>query len=127
MGDQSRLGRNFSRSEFACKGDLCCNHSAPVDPVLIEGLQALRDRIKRPIRVLSGFRCRTHNAEVGGAVESFHTLGQAADITVDGLTPAELAAEAEKVPEFAKSGIGTYAGWLHVDTRFGGPARWAGK
>ena len=54
MGD---LSKNFNRSEFACKGKNCCGHSAAVHPDLVDALQALRDRIGKPLSITSGFRC----------------------------------------------------------------------
>ena len=93
MGD---LSRNFSRSEFACKGEHCCGHSAPVMPELVAGLQALRARVGLPLSISSGFRCHTHNATIGGASDSQHTLGTAADVRCpEGFTPKSLAQLAE--------------------------------
>lgn len=45
-------------------------------------LDPLRARCGRPIYVTSGYRCRRLNDAVGGAYNSQHMLGQAADITV---------------------------------------------
>ena len=78
MGD---LSKNFNRSEFACKGKNCCGHSAAVHPDLVDALQALRDHIGKPLSITSGFRCNRHNKAVGGAEQSFHTLGMAADVS----------------------------------------------
>lgn len=44
-------------------------------------LQPLRDAYGKPIRIGSGFRCKALNTAVGGAVNSQHVKGQAADIT----------------------------------------------
>lgn len=76
MGD---LSRNFSRHEFECK---CGCGEAEVSPRLIEQLQKLRDYIGEPIRITSGRRCVAHNAAVGGAKNSQHLLGAAADLVV---------------------------------------------
>ena len=45
-------------------------------------LQPARDMYGAPIRVNSGFRSYAVNRAVGGASNSQHTLGEAADITV---------------------------------------------
>jgi uncharacterized protein YcbK (DUF882 family) len=122
MGD---LSRNFNRSEFACKGEDCCNHSAPVHPDLIEALQALRDRIGKPLSITSGFRCNRHNTAIGGEDQSFHTLGMAADVACpDGISPGQLAALAEGIDLFREGGIGIYPSWVHLDVRKNGKARW---
>jgi hypothetical protein len=44
-------------------------------------LQELRDEFGKPIYVTSGFRDTEHNERVGGATNSQHLLGNAADIT----------------------------------------------
>ena len=112
MGD---LSRNFSRSEFACKGTACCSHSAPITTELITALEALRDKVGMEIRIMSGFRCRTHNKAVGGALNSYHTLGMAADIQCAHLKPAELYAVADKLGVFG--GVAIYPTFVHVDVR----------
>jgi len=43
-------------------------------------LQPLRDAIKSPIAVSSGYRCQRVNALIGGAQRSQHLTGHAADI-----------------------------------------------
>ena len=122
MGD---LSKNFSRSEFACKGTNCCGHSAPVHPELISALQDLRDQLNLPLSITSGFRCNRHNESVGGAVQSFHTLGMAADVSCpDGMTAEDLAQTAETIPAFQQGGIGIYPSWVHLDVRTTGKARW---
>ncbi len=123
MGD---LTRNFSRSEFACQGIDCCGNSSPVAMALVDALQQLRDLVGQPLIVTSGFRCRTHNHNIGGAENSQHCLGTAADISCPGIDPAKLAALAETIPVFATGGIGIYPAWVHVDIRSTGPARWTG-
>lgn len=117
---------NFFLSEFACRGHNCCDHTAAIDRELIDGLQALRDFIAAPIHVLSGFRCRKHNAAVGGTNGSQHTLGRAADIRSPNFTAKDLGVLAEAIPQFKRGGIGVYLqrGFVHVDVRTGGPARW---
>ena len=115
MGD---LSKNFSRSEFACKGTNCCGHSAPVQPELISALQGLRDQLNLPLSITSGFRCIRHNESVGGADRSFHTLGMAADVACpDGMTAEDLAQAAEAISAFQQGGIRIYPSWVHLDVR----------
>lgn len=45
----------------------------------------------RPIQVSSGYRSPAVNAAVGGARDSAHVRGLAADITTPGMTPKDLA------------------------------------
>lgn len=55
-------------------------------------LQPLRDQLGVPVRVSSGFRCRALNSHkaVGGAPNSQHLRGEAADIHAKGYTPQQL-------------------------------------
>ena len=117
--------RNFKVAEFACRcGRFDCPHYA-VEQKLLDALQRLRDMIGAPIHVNSGYRCPAWNKRVGGAKNSTHMRGIAADIRCGELTPAELAKFAEEVPAFANGGIGIYKSWVHVDVR-GKRARWRG-
>ena len=55
-------------------------------------LQSLRDWLGKPIIVNSGYRSPAVNKAVGGASNSSHMYGLAADIWVKGLSPVQLAA-----------------------------------
>lgn len=46
-------------------------------------LEPLRRHFGRPITINSGFRCKELNKAVGGAKNSYHTKGRAADIPFD--------------------------------------------
>jgi hypothetical protein len=47
-------------------------------------LEPLRKAMGYPIKIGSGFRCKALNKEVGGASNSQHLTGQAADLCIDG-------------------------------------------
>lgn len=112
MGD---LSANFNRAEFACKH---CGSGGPT-PQLIAIVQKLRNRVGRPLRIVSGCRCVPYNKTVGGALESRHVDGDAADIPEGYATVADAAA-------CGAVGIGNKGPWaIHVDWRPGGPARWS--
>ena len=129
MGDMTQ---HFSRVEFACQGNHCCGHSAPIALNLVNALEHLWRLVSEYLGhdtlliITSGFRCRTHNAETLGAVpNSWHTRGLAADVRVPvGMTVERFAALAETIDVFQRSGIGLYDGRIHVDVRPDGPARW---
>lgn len=105
-----KISENFKLYEFECKG----SGLVKLDPVLLSKLQALRTRLGKPIVITSGYRSVEHNKKVGGSPNSQHLLGKAADIQVSGMTPAQVAAEAEKI---GFGGIGIYKTFVHVDTR----------
>lgn len=116
----TRLSKNIDSREIECR---CCG-AVKADEKLIQGIQKLRDKIDMPIIFTSGYRCRDHNQAVGGAINSYHLTGQAADITC-GMSLLRLYFEAIGVPEFQDGGVGLYPsnGFIHVDTR-GKRARW---
>jgi Peptidase M15 len=118
MGD---LSPHFSKAEFACH---CCGQ-LKLDPRLIEALEKLRGLAGKPIVVHDGYRCPTHNQEVGGVTNSEHTQGMASDVEIPGLSLQQMFELALQVPEFAQGGVGVYdGGFLHVDVRQH-LARWA--
>lgn len=119
-----KLSQHFHLGEFACK---CCGMVKynPRMALLVEDLEALRGMVGS-ITVISGYRCPKNNTRVGGAVDSKHLQAIAADLSVAGYTPKELA---ELVPLVCKhiAGIGVGATKFHVDVREGPPARWTYK
>lgn len=56
--------------------------SSKMDPALMALMDKLRERMKRPMKINSGFRTSQHNIEVGGVTNSPHLTGHAADIHV---------------------------------------------
>ena len=78
-------------------------------------LQPLRERLKKPVIITSGYRSHEVNKIVGGAQNSQHTRGQAVDIVVNGLTPAQLTdfIAAQKDIPFDQL-INEYDRWTHI-------------
>ena len=114
-----QLSKNFNEMEFACRH---CGQ-VHVEPELVAKLQTLRDSLGRPITVTSGYRCPIHNRNIGGATQSRHMQGQAADLTVNGVSPTAVATAADRVG-FGGIGIYVKSGFTHVDV---GPSRrWNG-
>lgn len=117
-GSNIKLSANFNVSEFLCHGSGCCTEGK-VDEKLVEILQKIRDHFGKPVYISSAYRCETWNKKVGGVSRSYHRLGQAADIKVEGVKPAEVAKYAESIGVL---GIGLYetdsdGHFVHVDTR----------
>lgn len=53
-------------------------------------LQPIRDKVKKPVIITSGYRNKEVNKLVGGSSTSQHTKGQAADIKVGGMSAYQL-------------------------------------
>lgn len=110
--------KNFTRSEFACK---CGCGFDTVDYKLVEYLDAIREHFDAKMTVNSGCRCKAHNTSINGAPKSLHLIGRAADVVVEGIPSAIVAALAIQmhIP-----GVGEYATFTHIDTRSG--EKWRG-
>lgn len=121
-GEKSKLvAPNFKVSEFACndKTNICL-----INPKLAELLQQIRTKAKAPIIINSAYRTVAYNTKVGGAANSQHIYGNAADISCKALTPRQLESIAESILGNS-GGIGIYPTFLHVDVR-DLPSRWKG-
>lgn len=105
------VSKNFKLREFECHDG---SHLVKIDPLLIELLQKLRDKLGKPITVTSGYRTPEYNRKIGGSPNSQHLLGKAADIKVAGVSPREVAQLAIKI---GFRGIGVYKTFVHVDVR----------
>lgn len=115
----TRLSPHFQRREFACR---CGCGFDTVDRQTLDVIERIRAHFGKPITITSGCRCTAHNARVGGARNSQHTLGRAADIQVQDVKPAHVADWVEANAPHAS--VGRYSRFTHIDTRTHGPARW---
>ena len=115
----TQLSAHFQRREFACH---CGCGFDTIDADTLRVLEAVREHFAAPVIVTSAARCREHNASVGGAPNSQHLVGRAADIQVKGATPE--AVHDFIALRFPTASLGLYLTFVHVDTRTNGPARW---
>lgn len=112
-GDSAKVSSNFRAREFDCNGADCCAETK-IDEKLVEYLQQIRDHFGKPVHV-TGYRCKVYNDRVSNAApNSYHIYGMAADISVTGVDPLEIAKYAESIGVL---GIGHYDDFVHVDTR----------
>ena len=108
-----KLSENFTVSEFACKDG---SDKVIINSALVELLQKIRNHFKTPVTITSGYRTAAYNKAVGGAANSQHCLGTAADIVISGVAPLEIAQYAEYLMQNS-GGIGLYSNFTHVDVR----------
>lgn len=112
-----KLSSNFSLIEMASNDGA---DEVILHPALILLLQHVRNHFGEVLNVNSGYRSPAHNAAIGGAANSRHMLGMAADITVFNHSP-------DTVWEFLESlnpgGLGRYHSFTHVDVE-GEGRRW---
>lgn len=77
-------------------------------------LQPIRDKIGKPMIITSGYRCPQVNKLVGGAANSQHTKGQAADFTIKGMTPAQIIFQISVMGIEYDQLINEYDKWVHI-------------
>ena len=110
---------NFSPAEIACRG----SGSLQINDEALDKLQALRDRLGKPLIVRSAYRSPEHNHAVGGATCSKHMDGTAFDIAMTNHDPVAFEAAAREVG-FLGFGFYPRSGFIHVDL---GPTRQWGE
>ena len=116
-----KLYPNFSETEFRCKCGKCANN--PISENLVRKLQAVRLIYGAAITVVSGYRCPAHNKKVGGAANSAHTRGTAADLRRPISGPA-LHSLLNAIWSVGFRGHGIGAGKLHIDVDDLGKRAW---
>lgn len=124
-----QLSPAFRVREFRCRDG---TDTILIDEGLVVLLQCIREHFGKPVYITSGYRTAAYNAAVGGSKSSQHLLGRAADLYVEGVPVAAVAAYAETLLP-SRGGIGRYpkdakhptrkTGWVHIDTR-AGKSRW---
>lgn len=91
----SQLEKNFKLSELANNaGDKSLpQYEVNIGSVLLVSmLQQLRDKVKKPIMINSGYRQEEYNKKIGGDAHSPHLKGWAADIRkISGYTDEDIA------------------------------------
>jgi len=116
-----QLSPNFKVKEFACRDG---SQDIMIHDGLVILLQRIHDFFNRPVHVTSGYRTVAYNTEKGGARNSYHCRGMAADIDVGG--GSSILVSPKLVAMYAQAtgvlGIGCYIyangqSWTHVDTR----------
>lgn len=77
-------------------------------------LQPIRDRLKKPMIITSGYRCKRVNELLNGSKTSQHLKGQAADFIVPGMA-------VDEVIQFIRNSyieydqlINEYDKWIHI-------------
>lgn len=119
-----RVSQNFTRKEFSCKCG--CNFNT-ADILLVNVLEKLRKYLNHNfgecyIEITSGNRCESHNKAIGGASQSKHVKGIAADIKAYKKDTHKQIHEKYiynwlEIHYPNSFGIGRYDTWTHVDMR----------
>lgn len=112
-GVEVRLTKNFMASEIHCQGKGCCTESV-ISKRIMDLAQEIRDDLGEPLCIGtaqgSGYRCKAHNAAVGGAGNSLHMISDAVDLHYS--DPAKL--KAVVLRHLTDGEVGLYKWGCHV-------------
>ena len=122
-----KITANFKLSEFNSKDGSIMPEDVMHNAIKLAcNLERLRNVLKAPITINSGYRSPSHNKAVGGAKNSQHLTGKAADIVVAGFDPILVKETIEQLiqdGEMLQGGLKAYNSFVHYDIR-GQKARW---
>ena len=109
----TKITNNFKVSEFKSDSKIVfIHHSLPI------ALQMIREKIGKAINITNAYRTESHNKRVGGASNSYHLYGMAADIYVKGVDVNTLA---KTIDNMFPTTFGVIAypkkGFVHFDVR----------
>lgn len=88
-----RISKNFTLEEFQASetakrlgiiNAVGPQESANICALVHNVIQPLRDAMREPVKIGSGYRCPRLNKAVGGVSNSQHIKGEAADLCIDG-------------------------------------------
>ena len=82
-----KVASNFTVKEFRSSD----SRIVFIHKLLPQGLQKIRDKVGNSVTLTNAYRTDSHNQRVGGASNSYHLFGMAADIYVEGMQPLQLA------------------------------------
>lgn len=108
--------RHFHPAEVASRG----NNQVWVSKSMMTALDRVRDDIRRPLHILSGYRDPAWNRRVGGARLSRHIHGDAIDIDLSGFSLHARYVLAWYLIDKGFTSFGSYGdrpGMLHADRR----------
>ena len=77
-------------------------------------LQPVRNLIRKPIIITSGFRCKKLNDLVGGVKNSNHLSGCAADFVIKNYSPSEIIEIISSSDIPFSEHINEYDKWVHI-------------
>jgi hypothetical protein len=116
------LSEHFNHKDFACP---CpeCKGEYRIHLGLVGALEQIGGHFRKRVRIASAYWCDAYYEKLNKSKRSFHTMGKAVHITMDGVSPQELFKYAESIPELRVIGFYPKENWIHIDTRPGDPVR----
>lgn len=84
------MTRSATAAKYGIKNIPNASHVENLRLLCTNILQPLRDLLGVPVTISSGYRCKALNRIIGGARNSQHQTGRAADLSVKGFTTEQL-------------------------------------
>jgi len=108
------FAKNFLYKEVMCPCG--CNKDRPINSKLAYLLQALRDKVNKPIYISigGGIRCKKYNKKIGGYIDSPHLYGKAVDIHVKDMDIVSLVKQSKDIG-FSRIGLYPFNHFIHLD------------
>ncbi len=118
-----QLTKNFKLEEFKCKDGTLVPHYYVNNVMYVSiQLQKIHDLFQLDwLRINSGYRTESHNKNIGGAKNSFHLYGKAADIAQQNINVSKfyyLIMEAVKLGFIPDGEILKYNTFIHYAPQF---------
>lgn len=101
----------FTKEEFSCK----CGCGVRMNRDFVFRVDSLRARVGFPIVITSGYRCESHNKAIGGATNSQHVKGLAADLKI--VSSNHRYEILKEVFSMHFAGVGIADNFVHIDDR----------
>lgn len=114
MGD---LSEHYNHKDFFCHCDQCRGREFKIHLGLVGILEQIGTHFNIKPEVLSAFWCEDFLASLQKERKSYHNMGKAVHIKIDGIELPEIFKYVETIEDI--NGIGLYPkdGYLHIDTR----------
>lgn len=83
VASDGKASANFKFDEFRCKcgGRYTSCRRVLIRRELLQSLERYRTNIGQGVSIVSGYRCPSYNTAIGGATNSQHVYGAAADVS----------------------------------------------
>ena len=122
------MSEHFKVAEAKCKdGTPYPKQWYPRLHELFHALEIVRALTGKPMRLHSVYRTKEHNDKVGGAPDSCHLKGYAADFELEGMSPKELYPILDRFQRLGvlpKGGLHAYSTFVHLDIEGSRLRRW---
>lgn len=115
-GEDIQFTTHFNSKEFSCQCSYPECIEQKISKKLVEDLETCRQEFKQSVIINSGYRCSKHNEDIGGAKNSQHKNGKAADTRPKLLTTDSMD-EWFKIVSRTFKALGIAQSFIHVDVR----------